>query len=281
MKKFFLMALFVLFSGSVLFAQSQLQDVVYLKNGSVIKGQIIELVPAKSVQLEIADGSIVSYEMEQVDRIVRDKSAVINQSKENESYKSNFGSKMFYAGIDFGPGMPLGNFKDSFQGLKMEVLYGLEAGAFLNKNLAASLYWFGSSWNNDANSNEALSVNGLTFGLHAQTNGKIKGIAHFRMGMMWCDTPEFRSNDFFNGKEALIEAASSRSVGYDLGLGILYELWESLSLDIVTSYKRSSFTFRNVNTSVASYRDLGEFYKLDFKEDYSVLSFLIGLKFHF
>lgn len=48
------------------------QDVLYLKNGSVIKGVIIEQVPNESLKIQTADGSIFVYEMDQVAKIAKE-----------------------------------------------------------------------------------------------------------------------------------------------------------------------------------------------------------------
>jgi hypothetical protein len=48
------------------------QDVVYLKNGSVIKGIVIEQVPNISIKIQTADGSIFVYEMDQVAKIAKE-----------------------------------------------------------------------------------------------------------------------------------------------------------------------------------------------------------------
>ncbi len=53
-------------------AQEPMQDVVYLKNGSIIRGQIIELVPNISIKIQTSDGSIFVYEMEEVLKIVKE-----------------------------------------------------------------------------------------------------------------------------------------------------------------------------------------------------------------
>lgn len=50
------------------FAQQKVQDVVYLKNGSVIRGTITELKPSESVTIQTADGSIFVYKIDEVER---------------------------------------------------------------------------------------------------------------------------------------------------------------------------------------------------------------------
>jgi len=48
------------------------EDVVYLKNGGVIRGTILEIVPDQTVRIEIAGGSILVYRMDEVARITRE-----------------------------------------------------------------------------------------------------------------------------------------------------------------------------------------------------------------
>ena len=45
------------------------RDVVYLKNGSIIKGTIIEQIPDESLKIETADGSVFVYSMKDVKKI--------------------------------------------------------------------------------------------------------------------------------------------------------------------------------------------------------------------
>lgn len=49
------------------------KDVVYLKNGSVVKGIIIEQIPNESLKIETGDGSIFVYKMNEVEKIGKEK----------------------------------------------------------------------------------------------------------------------------------------------------------------------------------------------------------------
>ena len=71
MKKRVLLFIFVIISV-IAYGQAVQQDVVYLKNGSIIRGTIIEMVPNQSVRIETADGSVFVYEMEQIERITKE-----------------------------------------------------------------------------------------------------------------------------------------------------------------------------------------------------------------
>lgn len=50
-------------------AQKAIYDVVYLKNGSVLKGTIVEQLPDSLVKIEIAGGSIIAVSMEELGSI--------------------------------------------------------------------------------------------------------------------------------------------------------------------------------------------------------------------
>ena len=52
----------------------QLLDVVYLKNGSVIKGTIIEQFPNVQIKIQTKDGSIFVYKFEEIEKMTKEQS---------------------------------------------------------------------------------------------------------------------------------------------------------------------------------------------------------------
>lgn len=46
--------------------QKEKEDVVYLKNGSIIRGQVIEMKPNESIKIQTRDGSVFVYSMNEV-----------------------------------------------------------------------------------------------------------------------------------------------------------------------------------------------------------------------
>jgi hypothetical protein len=71
MKKFLLLTVFL--AGSlVAFAQQNFQEVVYLKNGSILRGTIIEQIPNKSLKIQLNDGSVFVYEIDMVEKITKE-----------------------------------------------------------------------------------------------------------------------------------------------------------------------------------------------------------------
>ena len=48
------------------------QDVVYLKNGSIIRGMIIEQIPNKSIKIQTKDGNVFVFEMDEIEKITKE-----------------------------------------------------------------------------------------------------------------------------------------------------------------------------------------------------------------
>ncbi|MBQ6988649.1 MAG: hypothetical protein IJN45_05820, partial [Alistipes sp.] len=72
MKKFIIsLAVCIMAFASTAFSQN-LQEVVYLKNGSIIKGIVVEQVPGVSLKLKTYDGSIFVYQMSEIEKIAKE-----------------------------------------------------------------------------------------------------------------------------------------------------------------------------------------------------------------
>lgn len=88
MKK--LLLLFALLVGISLHCTAQnYTEVVYLKNGSIIRGVIIEQVPNKSLKIQTADGSIFAYPMSEVEKITKEKATYRANREEFGNTKSS------------------------------------------------------------------------------------------------------------------------------------------------------------------------------------------------
>ena len=70
MKKFYLF-LFVFMFATITFSQTY-KDVVYLKNGSIIKGIIIEQVPGVSLKIQTTDGNVFVYNIDAIEKMTKE-----------------------------------------------------------------------------------------------------------------------------------------------------------------------------------------------------------------
>lgn len=57
---------------AVIAGAQTLREVVYLKDGSIVKGIIIEQIPNTSLKIQTADGSIFAYQMKDVEKITKE-----------------------------------------------------------------------------------------------------------------------------------------------------------------------------------------------------------------
>ena len=77
MKTYLAILIFALIT-TVSFGQNNYEDVVYLKNGNIIRGTITEQVINKSLKIETADKNIFIYQIDEIEKI----------TKEHPKYKS-------------------------------------------------------------------------------------------------------------------------------------------------------------------------------------------------
>ncbi len=117
----FFFSLFLVLSMASL-AQQNYDDVVYLKNGSVIRGVIIEQVPNVSLKLQTKDGNIFVYKMEEVERITKELAQGYNE--QSEYYAGSEKSPALAWGLSFLiPGLGQYYNGDIVKGVIMNVLY--------------------------------------------------------------------------------------------------------------------------------------------------------------
>lgn len=138
----FLFGLVVSFS----FGQTNYQDVIYLKNGSIIRGMITEQIPNKTIKIETADNSLFVYQMNEIKKITKEPKQTTKKSTTNSN--PNITDMDSYWSLHFGTSIPVGNFSDKDEGgaavginVGVKYLYplnnkglGLYAGADINYN---------------------------------------------------------------------------------------------------------------------------------------------------
>lgn len=128
MKKKTILSALLLCLAATLHAQTP-GNIIYLKNGSVIKGNVVESVPNQHIKIRTSDGSIFVYQMSDVDRIV------MNEEKKNTTSENDPKSwqQKGHRGLDFsislGPDVTFNNGKGSAR-------FGteIEGGKKFNKN---------------------------------------------------------------------------------------------------------------------------------------------------
>ncbi len=100
--------LFFALCVAVVCAEAQnLQDVVFLKNGSIVRGLIIEQIPNVSLKIQTADGSVFAYGLDEVEKITKEQPLV------NRTSRGGAGLKFGYRGfVDLGGTIGVGDYAD-------------------------------------------------------------------------------------------------------------------------------------------------------------------------
>lgn len=92
-----------LFSSIALAQNTNLQDVIYLQNGSIIRGTIVEQIPGKSLKIETRDGNIFVYQMDEISKMTREQSQFGGSNRTSRFQAKSKGYAGFVeAGFGFG-----------------------------------------------------------------------------------------------------------------------------------------------------------------------------------
>lgn len=141
MKNYLAILLFSIIT-TVSFGQSNYQDVVYLKNGSIIRGIIIEQVPNKSIKIETADRNVFVYQMEEIEKITKE-----TYDSKKAPLNSNLERRKGFIGLSLGASIPIGDFADMSSGLaKTGIQINLiNFGYLFSENFGITATWFGAA----------------------------------------------------------------------------------------------------------------------------------------
>jgi hypothetical protein len=66
------LAAILVLTSQMVNAQNHKRDIVYLKNGSIVKGTVVEVIPNETVKLKTSDGSLFIFKMEEIERIINE-----------------------------------------------------------------------------------------------------------------------------------------------------------------------------------------------------------------
>jgi hypothetical protein len=129
MKRYFVLVSLVMFA-TMLIGQNRYQDIVYLKNGNIIRGIIIEQVPNKSIKIKTEDNNVFVFEIDEIEKIAKEK----------------IGSKL-YAGLSVGTSIPLGDFADEMNGMAKTgfQVNVINLGYLFSENFGISATWLAAS----------------------------------------------------------------------------------------------------------------------------------------
>lgn len=136
----------VLVSAAVFAIENEYEDVIYLNNGSVVRGVIVEEVPGETYKIEIAGGSVIIFEADDVARIERESIGGLETGRSADEYRTI----AFGASFVFGK---YGDYGERFYGAEALVCWRLSrffaptAGVGYNRAVYESYFYEGVTYN--------------------------------------------------------------------------------------------------------------------------------------
>lgn len=136
-------------------SQNQTRDVVYLKNGSIIKGTITEMNPSENLKIKTSDGSLFVYAMSEVLKMEKEEfvgqetnqntSSSVSQSA-IDNYFSNYLSEqrpaLEFVGVSKKNGVKKEVFGQKIYEIEYELIMETKQNIYINASQ------FGSAWSN-------------------------------------------------------------------------------------------------------------------------------------
>ena len=113
MKKLLLFCVSLLFA-TTLFSQGVYEDVVYLKNGSIIHGLIIEQIPNVSIKIQTSDRNVFVFKIEEIAKITKELVEKVNENEINNQIEKFDCKKMksrgYFNSLELGSVYGVGNY---------------------------------------------------------------------------------------------------------------------------------------------------------------------------
>lgn len=137
-------------------AQNDYQDIIYLKNGSIIKGTITEQIPNKTIKIK-TENNIFVYKMEEVEKITNNEKS-LSTKKKSKKYTKQKG----YIGVSAGINIPIGSFSDLKEGRATTgfQLNPIQFGYMFSDKVGITATWFKGANTIDIETGELLHPDG-------------------------------------------------------------------------------------------------------------------------
>jgi hypothetical protein len=230
MKKI-LTVLMLLMLSTMIHAQSNLQDVIYLKDGSIVRGTIIEQIPAISVNIETVDHSVMVIKMDKIEKIVKEPPSTLNAVP-----KGNSGLKRGYLGmINIGYGIRVGQDSKGTDFAKFDFVNGYQFNPYLYTGFGTGLRYY---FDNGQNS--------LVIPMFVDIRGHFSDyfIAPYiaiGLGYSLEATPQFQGLGFMINPSIGATFKTGKYVALNFGIGYVLQMYQdgsvnSINLDLGFSF---------------------------------------------
>lgn len=294
MKKTVLLLAIMIVHVHFLFGQNNAQDVVYLKNGSTIRGVIIEQIPNKSLKIETADRNVFVFQLEEIEKITKENSNAAIRGN-SSSYKKGF------IGIALGPSLPIGDFaskdpKNNSAGYaNMGAIFDISFAYKFGKQFGIAALIRSQSNSTDAQAladqlsqeipggisgtveSKMWSIGGYMVGGYGsfQISSKVSFDARLMLGFLSATTPELKISLSGPGGSAWIKqkSSSSSTFAYLIGAGFKFDVGNRICLLTNLDFLGAKPEFTNVEIVTSD----GSSGKSTFSQSYGAINLGVGI----
>lgn len=208
------------------FAQRNLEDVVYLKNGSIIRGVVVELLPTQTVKIETVDRNVFVFQMAEVEKIIKEP-----RHGQTKVAVNNASETRFKGIVEFGYENKIGDF--GLDRVKLNLIGARQINSYTSIGLGAGIRHY---------TNDDVTLVPVFADFRGYfTNNNILPYVALQVGYSFCVT-KFNEAGFLLEPSAGVSFALSGNKRMNLGVG-----YSMQKLEAYTSYE--SF---NVNSGAIS-----------------------------
>lgn len=231
----FILTFCALMVGLICLAQYNLQDVVYLNNGSIIRGFIIEQVPNKTIKIETLDGSIFVCNFDEIQKITKEplKGKVTNSDLTGISEKG-------YQGVaEMGYAIKVGDYGGDF--LRLHLSNGYRFNKYLYAGIGTGVHYY-------FDSDDAIIPLFADLKVYPLTN-RVSPIIGFGVGY------SFNASDGFSGLGLYLNPQLGVNYKLDNNLDLSFSIgFEMQRTDLIINYSEydpywNQYTNRSVEDS--------------------------------
>ncbi len=219
---------------STSFAQTNYQDVIYLKNGSIIRGTIIEHILDKSIKIETADKSVFAYNMYEVEKLTKEENLMVKGKQSSEKRRG-------FIGLSLGANIPIGLYGSTSGNAAGYAKTGLQInlinfGYLFSKNVGITATWFGAANLLD----DGLEVNIWSYG------GLMVGPL---FSVPVSENVDFNITPMIGyavTTEPFFSESAAASIAFNFGATFLFNLSEKFALTLGADYFSTKSTFEQL-----------------------------------
>ena len=214
------------------------QDVVYLKDGSIIRGVIIEQVPNKTVKLKTSEGNIFVYKIEDIEKMTKEENPNANNSNfgKNNSDQMNSG----YSGrIELGYAYGVGDFP--IDNIKFNFINGYRINNYFSLGLGLGVRYYPDE--------EAVLVPIFLDVRSRFLQGNVSPYFAFNVGYTLDATADFAGSGILISPQIGVSILNSSSS--DINIGLAYDIQKLKNFEYIYSGRTVSLNAVSLNFGIA------------------------------